>query len=53
MSFTKTVKAGLDFPHQELSNGGLGIVAPLTVILGIKVSCVSTWGPIKLYVYTI
>ena len=29
MNFTKIVKADLDSPRQELSNGGLGIVVTL------------------------
>ena len=31
MTFTKMVKADLDSPRRELSAGGLGIVAALTV----------------------
>ena len=31
MNFTKIVKADLDFPRQELSHGGLGIVLTLLV----------------------
>ena len=31
MNFTKIDQADLDSPCQELSNGGLGIVAALTV----------------------
>ena len=38
----------LSSPHQELFNGGPGIVAALLVLPGINVSCVSTGGPIQL-----
>ena len=31
MNFTKIVKADLDSPRRELSNGGLGIVVALLV----------------------
>ena len=49
MNFTKIVKADLDSPRRELSNGGLEIVAALTVfsgnyffpvfLLGVQSSC--------------
>ena len=48
MKFTKIVKADLDFPRRELSDGGLGIVAALSVFPAIYFSCVSTRGSIQL-----
>ena len=50
MNFTKIVKADLDSPRRELSNGGLGIVVACLGCRGINFSCVSTGGPIQLYV---
>ena len=49
MNFTKIVKADLDSPRRELSNGGLGIVVALSGFLAIDFVCVSTGGPIQLY----
>ena len=37
MNFTKLVKADLDSPRQELSNGGLGFVTALAAFSGIGV----------------
>ena len=48
MNFTKIVKADMDSPHQELSNGGLGIVVVLLVRPGIGFPCVYTGGPTQL-----
>ena len=48
MNFTKIVKADLDSPRRELSDGGLGIVVALTFfrqlifrvfLLGVQFSC--------------
>ena len=36
MTFTKLYQAGLDSPRQELSNGGLGIVAALIICLQVN-----------------
>ena len=49
MNFTKIVKADLDPPRRELSNGCLGIVIALLVCPEIIFSCVSTGGQIQLY----
>ena len=49
MNFRKIVKADLDFPRRELSNGGLGIVVAFMFFSGIIFVCVSTGGPIQLY----
>ena len=46
MDHTKIGTVYLDFPRQELSNGGLGIVVALLVCSGISFSCVCTGGPI-------
>ena len=40
MNFTKSVKADLDSPRRELSNGGLGIVVALLAFPAIDFSCV-------------
>ena len=48
MNFAKIVKADLDSPGRELSNGGPGIVVALLVRSGIDFLCVSTGGPIQL-----
>ena len=42
MDFTKIVKAELDSPRQELSNGGLGIVVALSVFSEIVFLCACT-----------
>ena len=49
MTFTKIDKKDLDSPRQELSNGGLGIVATLLLCWQIDFSCVYTGIPIQLY----
>ena len=49
MNFTKIVKADLDSPRRELSNGGLGIAVTLLVRWQIIFVCASTGGPIQLY----
>ena len=48
MDFTKIVRADLDSPRQELSNGGLEIVVALLFFPMINVSCARTGGPIQL-----
>ena len=48
--FTKVVKAGLDSPRRELSNGGLGIVVALSVFPAIKCVCVGGCGWVGVWV---
>ena len=48
MNIAKIVKAYLDFPRRELSNGGLGVAAALLVCPRINFSYVSTGDPIQL-----
>ena len=49
MNFTKICTADVDSPRQELSNGGLEIVAALAFFSGIDFTYVYTGGPIQLY----
>ena len=53
MDFTKTVKADLDFPRRELSNGGPGFVVALPFFSGINLSCARTGKAIQLYIHTL
>ena len=46
---TKMYPEDLNPPHRELSNGGLVIVVAFLVRPGNDSSCVSTGGPIQLY----
>ena len=50
MNCTKMYQADLDSSCRDLSNGGLRIVVALLVCWQIDFSCVSTGGPIQLYV---
>ena len=47
MIFTKLVKADLDSPRQELSNGGLGIAVALLVHSGMDFCVCVHWGPMR------
>ena len=48
MDHTKMDSADLSFPCQELSNGGLGIVAALLVHLQLIFFACVHWGPIQM-----
>ena len=51
INFTIIYHEDLDSPHQELSNGGLGVVVTLLVCWQIDVLSDYTWGSIQLYIY--
>ena len=50
MYHTKIDTADVDYPCQELSNGGLGLVVDLAFFSGIDFLSVYTWGLIQLYI---